>query len=104
MNYTTFGNLKNTVDGNKDNNGYAYCNENTNIVANITKNGKIDPAKATSVLLGAMLCDKDGNELDLIRHNGLLFKKDDYKKYVINAINKSKPINIYVAEIGRAHV
>ncbi len=63
LNYTTFGNLKNTVDGNKDNNGYAYCNENTNIVANITKNGKIDP-----------------------------------KKYVINAINKSKPINIYVAD------
>lgn len=98
LNYTTFGNLKNTVDGNKDNNGYAYCNENTNIVANITENGKIDPAKATSVLLGAMLCDKDGNELDLIRHNGLLFKKDDYKKYVINAINKSKLINIYVAD------
>lgn len=98
LNYTTFGNLKNTVDGNKDNNGYAYCNENTNIVDRITENGKIDPAKATSVLLGAMLCDKDGNELDLIRHNGLLFKKDDYKKYVINAINKSKPINIYVAD------
>lgn len=97
LDYNTYSGLKSVVNGSYDvdNFGYAYCNENTNTVANITENGEINPAKVTSVLIGARVCDVNKNPLDLVRHNGLLFEKEDYLNYVVNVLNNKTTINVY---------
>ena len=58
----------------------AYCAENTN---NATYAAKA--AARTSILLKATICDGDGNPLDMVRYNGVLFKNDTYIDYLLNA-------------------
>lgn len=66
---------------------------------NISDNNVVDPAKVTSVLIGAQVCDAEGNALDLVRHNGLLFKKDAYLNYVVNVVNNANPFNAYTSYV-----
>lgn len=63
-----------------------YCAENTN-TAEIAKNR----AAVTSILLKAQVCDKDGEGLYLVRYKGMLFKRADFLKYVLN----SQGIDLY---------
>ena len=51
----------------------AYCAENTNTSSIVTANF---PSAVTSILLKAKVCDVNGNTLDLVRYNGVLFKQD----------------------------
>ena len=59
----------------------------------------VDPAKVTSVLIGAQVCNAEGTPLDLVRHNGLLFKKDAYLNYVVNVVNNANPFNAYTSYV-----
>lgn len=59
-----------------------YCLENTNTAA-IAANR----AALTSVLLKARLCDADGNGLDMIRYNGILYYRTSYKNYVLGRLD-----------------
>ncbi|WP_286151233.1 Mfa1 family fimbria major subunit [Bacteroides acidifaciens] len=101
LSYTSYSELSSTINGTYDpkNYGYAYCNENTNVAENISDNNVVDPAKVTSVLIGAQVCDAEGNALDLVRHNGLLFKKDAYLNYVVNVVNNANPFNAYTSYV-----
>ena len=60
-----------------------YCNENTNVAANLLKGGAVVPAYTTHVALAATVCDKDGNGLNLVEYQGLLFTKENYINYVL---------------------
>ena len=73
LKYVTSNSCKNEIGA------VDYCAENTN-TAEIAKNR----AAVTSILLVAKVCDKDGNGLDLVRYNGMLFKRTDFLKYVLN--------------------
>lgn len=71
--------------------GPKYCNENTN-KASIISQGEgaqktLISSAVTSVLVKATICDEKGNGLDLVRYNGLMFKKDDFMQYVLNTID-----------------
>lgn len=101
LSYTSYSELSSTINGSYDETtfGYAYCNENTNKVGEITSDAVLNPAKVTSVLIGAQVCDFEGNPLDLVRHNGLLFKKADYLNYVVNVVNESNPFNAYTSYV-----
>ena len=60
----------------------AYCNENTNLPQNITDNGlvtgKIDPTKTTTVLLQAVVCDENGNPVELVNFQGVNYLKNSF--------------------------
>lgn len=66
-----------------------YCMENTNTAA-IAANR----AARTSVLLKAKICDKDGNALDMVRYNGILYYRPSYKAYVLSRLD----LNAYYAD------
>ena len=68
----------------------AYCAENT-FPATIASTA---PAR-TSILLKAQICDANGNGLDMVRYNGLLFNKSHYISYVLNALNNSDKLNAW---------
>lgn len=74
---------------------YEYCAENTNTSAIVTANF---PSAVTSVLLSATVCDENGDALDLVRYNGILFNKSDYLKYVLNSLNTAGALNAYTKE------
>lgn len=103
LSYTSYSELSSTINGSYDEKtfGYAYCNENTNEVGKIitTSDAVLNPAKVTSVLIGAQVCNAKGDPLDLVRHNGLLFKKADYLNYVVNVVNESNPFNAYTSYV-----
>lgn len=99
LNYKGWSVLGKKINGTADddlNVRYAYCNENTNTPDKIMSAGKVDPSKVTSVLVKAVACDKNGNALDLVRHNGILYNKADYLQYVLNSIDMGKGnLNVY---------
>lgn len=92
---------------------YAYCNENTNLIENVTKtiettgnNGETitelaaDGSKLTSVMLKAELVVKndDGQYEPVkgIRYNGAIFTDARYKDYILNIIaNSADGLNIW---------
>ncbi|MDE7069779.1 MAG: fimbria major subunit, partial [Alistipes sp.] len=59
-----------------------YCMENTN-TAQIAANRDA----LTSVLLKAKICDKDGNGLDMVSYNGILYYRPTYKAYVLGRLD-----------------
>ena len=73
----------------------AYCAENT-FGADVAAT----PSARTSILLKAKICDKDGNGLDVLRYNGMLFKQDAYLAYVLNA--QSAKLNAWLLTSGTA--
>lgn len=73
--------------------GNAYCAENTNTSGIVTNNF---PSAVTSVLLKAMVCDEKGNALNLVRFNGLLFKKESFTEYILNVMKAKNNWNVWV--------
>lgn len=81
----------------------AYCAENTNTSEIVTANF---PNALTSILLKAKICDAEGNALDLVRFNGVLFKKDSFLDYVLNVMKAKNNLNVWVektASTGTAY-
>lgn len=86
----------------------AYCNENTNEVSKIASKEAvpegvkardlIDNRVATNVVLYTQVVDEEGQGVELVRANGVLFKADSYLQYIINrayAMNADK-FNLWV--------
>lgn len=71
----------------------AYCAENTNTSAIVSANF---PSAVTSILLKARVCDKNGNALDLVRFNGVLFKKDSFIQYILNVMKQKGNWNVWI--------
>lgn len=71
----------------------SYCAENTNTIDIVSGNF---PSAVTSVLLKARVCDSDGNALDLVRFNGVLFKKDHFFNYILSVMNAKNKLNVWV--------
>lgn len=70
----------------------AYCAENTNTADIVAANF---PSAVTSILLKARICDKGGNPLDLVRFNGLLFRKDSFCEYILNVMKAKGLLNVW---------
>ncbi len=72
----------------------AYCAENTNTNTIVTANF---PTGVTSILLKAKVCDANGNALDLVRYNGLLFKQDSFLEYVLDVLQTRNQLDVWYA-------
>lgn len=72
----------------------AYCPENTNTSTIVSANF---PSAVTSILLKARICDKDGNALNLLRYNGLLFQQGTFLEYVLNILKSRNELNVWYA-------
>lgn len=79
------------------NSGFAYCPENTNTSDIVSANF---PSAVTSILLKARVCDADGNALDLVRFNGILFNQDAFKKYILNVMKAKNQWNVWTENGG----
>ncbi|MDE6612924.1 MAG: Mfa1 fimbrilin C-terminal domain-containing protein, partial [Muribaculaceae bacterium] len=70
-----------------------YCNENTNLIANLTDNGtatgNIVPNKTTSVLLRAVVCDQNGTPVQLVNYLGINFVKSNFIAKALEIANPS---------------
>lgn len=73
-----------------------YCAENTNTADVLNTEGN-NPAAITSILLKAVVCDAEGNALDLVRYNGVLFEDEQFLSYVLNVMNSNGNWNVWVA-------
>lgn len=71
----------------------AYCAENTNTSAIVSANF---PSAVTSILLKARVCDEKGNALDLVRFNGVLFKKTSFIEYILNVMKAKGNWNVWI--------
>lgn len=70
-----------------------YCAENTNTQEIVSANF---PSCVTSILVKATVCNEKGEALDLVRFNGVLFKKADYVKYILNVMKTKNQWNVWV--------
>ena len=71
----------------------AYCAENTNTSEIVSKNF---PSVVTSILVKARICNQAGEPLDLVRFNGMLFKKNSFLEYVLNVMKAKSLLNVWV--------
>lgn len=62
----------------------SYCAENTNTSEIVSANF---PSAVTCILLKAQICDKNGEALNLVRFNGILFTEAQFKKYILNTVD-----------------
>lgn len=116
LTYYSWNGLKNTLGFTKAEGSDAiiaqYCNEYTNVPGKIINTEKVmdngaevnakrvEPGKTTSVLLKANICDVDGNPLDMVLHNGVLYKENAYLTLVINAVKTTANVSKYYYENG----
>lgn len=87
--YLTYVNLKTDLTELGES---AYCAENTNTSDIVTNNF---PSAVTSILLEAGVCNMDGEPLDLIRFNGLLFTQKTFPQYILNVMNAKGDLNVW---------
>lgn len=91
--YTTFG------TNSKELGGYDYCNENTNDADHIFDTNNNDEqsvltAQTTHVVLKTRVCDKDGNDIDLVNYHGVLYLESAYVQYVLDKIQNGNVDNL----------
>lgn len=91
--YTTFGTNSKTLGG------YDYCNENTNDADHIFATNNNDEqsvltAQTTHVVLKTRVCDKDGNDIDLVNYHGVLYLESAYIQYVLDKIQNGNIANL----------
>ncbi|MCD8208205.1 MAG: Mfa1 family fimbria major subunit [Bacteroidales bacterium] len=68
-------------DCSSETDAYVYCAENTNTCATDTEAGVItmkESSAITNVLVAATVCDEEGNALDLVRCDGVLYTVEDF--------------------------
>ena len=51
--------------------------------------------KLAAKLLKAKVCDVNGNALDLVRYNGVLFKQDSFLEYVLSVLQTKNQLNVW---------
>ena len=92
--YLDYVNLKDESDNHLVDFGKnAYCAENTNTSTIVTGNY---PSAVTSILLKARVCDNEGNPLDLVRFNGVLYKEDAFIDYILNVMKAKNKWNVWI--------
>lgn len=94
--FLDYVNLNDPVDLGKS----SYCAENTNTGEIVSANF---PSAVTSVLLSAKVCDKDGNALDLVRYNGVLYTKTAFLNYVLNVVNTQNKLNYWTTTDNQSY-
>lgn len=79
-----------------------YSLENTNTVSEITRAttnpAEVDASLVTNFVFTATITNADGSAItDLIRYNGVLFKNDQFMKYVLRSVQEdaTKGLNFY---------
>lgn len=79
-----------------------YSLENTNTVSKITRAttnpAEVDASLVTNFVFTATITNADGSAItDLIRYNGVLFKNDQFMKYVLRSVQEdaTKGLNFY---------
>lgn len=86
-----------------------YCHENTNKIEKIfkvsnategttvTQNAKVYPERVLHATIHAQICDKDGNPVDMIMANGVLFTQEEYLSRILtNCEYETKDVtNLY---------
>lgn len=89
--------------------GVDYCNEHTNVPANIFSNNTesnvtnalVDPRYVTHVVLHTRVCDNEGKDVELVRAGAVLYTRDGYLKYIINSIDNAQGLlNLYIKTEG----
>lgn len=87
----------------------AYCNENTNtpagiIVTNNAGQSVVNTRAVTHVVLRARACDREGNDLDMVRYNGILRTRTAFYDYLLNSIdmgtNKNLDFWVFIGKDG----
>lgn len=85
--------------------GPAYSNENTNTVANLsganitvgtTTAPKLIADRVTNVVFTAVVTDKNGGALDLVKYNGVLYKNDNFMQYILARTAATEGLNYYI--------
>lgn len=83
----------------------AYCAENTNAVDFLRASSvateeaydRVDTEKATTVLLGAQVCNDNGEYLPIVLYRGVHYLIPSYIAYALNSMsNSSEGLNFYV--------
>lgn len=83
----TYGTLDEIIGVGATNSSIVYCAENTNNVGNISTEGVPSPQHATTVILKARVCDKDGNGVYMVNYLGSNYFKDAFIQYVLRRLN-----------------
>ncbi len=75
----------------------AYCNETTNIPANLIASGATDvttenisPKYTPSVVLSAVVCDENGKALTLVKYQGVEYTEEGFLKRILSIANTKK--------------
>lgn len=90
LNYSSYNDAKKSL------NAAIYCAENTNTSGKVSE----DPSNTiTSALLFAKITDVDGNDLDMVRYNGIFYKESHYIAYVFSNLNRVKSLEYYTETV-----
>ena len=90
LNYINWSELTNAMGS------HEYCMENTNTVEILAGKAATEDAEAvapafysavTQVVLGAQICDANGNPVTLIRYNRTLYTEDAFIARILNEVN-----------------
>lgn len=72
----------------------SYCAENTNTGDIVSNNF---PSAVTSILLKAQICNNQGEALNLVRFNGILYTESAFKAYILKVMDgKGMLENAYI--------
>ncbi len=99
LDYVSYNDLTLTVGSGTTSSGIEYCAENTNTAGG--ESGVLQSKNSsaiTNVLLAAVVCDANGNGLNLVRYNGLLFTESSYLDYVMSELTQLGELNVYTLD------
>lgn len=73
----------------------AYCLENTNTVAKITSGSSLLAKNVTCAIVKATLTDEEGNAVNAIRYQGVLFERDSFVPYALSLAKNAGYLPFY---------
>lgn len=86
--YLCFKDANTQIGDSKLKSGINYCNGNTNTLERIYSGQSLIPSKVTNVLIAGVICNRDGDGLDLIRAtSGEMYTKQSYINYIFSLVN-----------------
>lgn len=84
------GNLKGTVDE-----GALYIPETTNTFANVQNNGLLNAKNVASIIVKAVVREKSGATIDLVRFQGINYRTQSFIAYGLQSLG----LNYYIKEV-----
>lgn len=102
LSYLSFNQISSRIGDNVYKSEVNYCNGNTNTLEAIFQGENLVPSKVTHALIGAVICDSEGNALDLVRAtSGEMYTKQSYINYIFSL---AKPEAFYDAGDGQTKI